>query len=98
MSVAVIGGINSLKKFYQIRGLEFGYEVKVFNQKVPNIRKRLNGCIGIILFTDTVSHNLVSDVVNVARKQGIPIKRSHSSSISGLKRSLEGLTLACRNS
>jgi len=97
MSVAIIGGINSLKKFYQKRGLEFGYEVKVFNKKVPNIRKRLNGFVGIILFTDTVSHNLVSDVINVARKQRIPVERSHSSSISGLKRSLEGLTSASRN-
>ena len=97
MSVAVIGGIDSLKKFYKKRGLQFGYDLKVFNQKVPNIRKRLNGCIGIILFTDTVSHNLVSDVVSVARKQGIPIERSHSSSLSGLQKSLMGLNLTCNN-
>jgi len=97
MSVAVIGGINSLKKYYQKRGLEFGYRVRVFNQKVPNIRKRLNGVKGIVVFTDTVSHNLVKDVVSVARKQGIPIERSHSSSVAGLQRSLACLTLNCRN-
>lgn len=93
MSVAVIGGIDRLKRLYEKKGIEYGYKVKVFSQQVPNIRKRLNSVEGIVLFTDTVSHNLVKEVVHVARRQGIPVERSHSSSLSGLQRSLQVLSL-----
>ena len=94
MSVAVIGCIDRLRRFYEKRGCEFGYKVKVFSHQIPNIRKRLNGFKGIVLFTDTVSHNLVKEVLYVARKNGIPIERSHSSSLSGLHKSLQGLSLS----
>ena len=93
MSIAVIGGMDRLKRFYEKKGFEFGYKVKVFSQQVPNIRKRLTGVKGVILFTNTVSHNLVKEVVHVSRKHGIPVERSHSSSLSGLQRGLKSLAL-----
>ena len=92
MSVAVIGGIDRLRRLYEKKGLEFGFKVKVFSQKAPGIRKRLNGVKGLVLFTDTVSHRLVKEALMVARKQGIPVERSHSSSLNGLHRSLQGLS------
>ena len=93
MSVAVIGGIDRLKRLYEKKGMEFGFKVKVFSQQAPNIRKRLRGVKGLVLFTDTVSHGLVREALIVARQQGIPVERSHSSSLTGLQKSLQGLSL-----
>ncbi len=94
MSVAVIGGLDRLKPLYTQKGKKRGLKLKIFSQRVPNLAQRLNGFQGIVLFTDTVSHSLVREVVRASRKYGIPIERSHSSSLAGLQRSLNGLTLA----
>ncbi len=94
MSVAVIGGLDRLKHLYTQKGKKRGLRIKIFSQRVPDMGKRLNGFNGIVLFTDTVSHSLVREVVIASRKYGIPIERSHSSSLAGLQRSLNGLALA----
>ncbi len=89
MSVAILGGLDRLKPLYQNSGRELGFpDLKVFGKRVPNMDKRLKGVGGIVIFTDTVSHNMVAHAVQVGKDYGIPIVRSHSSSISSLKKCL----------
>ena len=90
MSVAILGGLDRLKSLYQHNGRKLGFpDLKVFGKKVPNMDRRLKGMGGIVIFTDTVSHNMVAHAMQVGRDYGIPIVRSHSSSISSLKKCLE---------
>ena len=92
MSVAIIGGLDRLKRNYEKAGLNMGFNVKCFFQRIPHIRKRLNGVKGIVIFTGTTSHPLVHEVLRTAKQFNIPVERSHSSGISSLKRCLDELS------
>ncbi len=98
MSVAILGGLDRLKPFYKKRGRELGFSgVKVFSQKVPNLGRRMQGFDGIVICTGTVAHPMVEEAVRVARDFGIPIGRTHSSSVSALKKSLAEISAVGRS-
>lgn len=90
MSIAIIGGLDRLKLSYKNQGTRMGFKVRHFGRRVPDMGKRLSGVDGIIVFTGTVAHNMVEEAVSAAKQNKIPIRWSHSSSVSGLKRSLSG--------
>lgn len=92
MSVAILGGLDRLKKFYEQKGKDLGYSVKVFSQRVPNLAQRLSGVNGIVIFTGTIAHHMVEDANRVAKKRKIPIGRSQSSSVSAFKRCLSDIS------
>jgi hypothetical protein len=92
MSVAIVGGLDRLKRLYEKKCVDMGYQGKVFSKRVPNLGNRMTGVNGIIIFTGTVAHPMVEEATRVARMWNIPLERSHSSSISALKRCLEGFT------
>lgn len=92
MSVAIVGGLDRLKRLYEKKCVDMGYQGKVFSQRVPNLANRMLGVDGIIIFTGTVAHPMVEEATRVARMWNIPLERSHSSSVSALKRCLEGFS------
>ena len=91
MSIAIIGGLDRLKMSYKCQGNRMGFKVKHFAQRVPGLGKRLSCVDGIVVFTGTVAHHMVEEAARTAKQYKIPIRWSHSSSVSGLKRSLAGL-------
>lgn len=92
MSVAIVGGLDCLKRIYEKKCCDMGYKGKVFTKRIPNLANRMKGMNGIIIFTGTVSHSMVEEATRVARMWGIPLERSHSCSVSSLKRCLEGFS------
>jgi hypothetical protein len=90
MSVAIVGGLDRLKRLYEKKCVDMGYQGKVFSQRVPNLANRMTGVNAIVIFTGTVAHPMVEEATRVARMWNIPLERSHSSSVSALKRCLEG--------
>ena len=88
MSIGIIGGLDRLKKNYKNIPQKMGMKVKVYNRLVPNLTQRIKSLDGIIIFTGTVAHQMVEQVVKTTRNNSIPVARSHTSSISGLKRCL----------
>jgi len=95
MSIAILGGLDRLKRKYEQKGLDFGCEVRVFSQQVPSLAKRLIGVHGIVIFTNLVAHRMVIEAMEIARKNNIPILRTHSGSVSALSRCLEGFKPLC---
>ncbi|MFQ5672973.1 MAG: DUF2325 domain-containing protein [Nitrospinales bacterium] len=93
MSIAVFGGLDRLKRNYEKTGEDLGHRVRFFTRRVPNMNQRLCKIDGIVLFTGTISHNLVKEVVSLAKLHNIPVSRSHTSSASGLKKCLGELAL-----
>lgn len=83
-----------MKRIYEKTGKDLGYRVRFFTRRVPDMSKRLSGIDGIVVFTGTVSHPLVKEVVSLAKLYNIPVSRSHTSSASGLKRCLGELETA----
>lgn len=86
MSIVVIGGIDRLKRHYERTLKEKGYATKIFLQNLHDLQSRLGCTNGIIVFTNQVSHNAMWCVTRHAKIFNIPIARSRTSSISGLKR------------
>jgi len=88
MSIVILGGLDRLKRKYEKSARDMGFDVKVFSQRVPNFGERMSKVGGIVIFTGTVAHHMVNEAKLVARKYKIPVGRSHTSGVSGLKRCL----------
>lgn len=92
MSVAIVGGLDRLRRSYEKKCKDMGYRGKVFSRRIPNLANRMAGVSGIVIFTGMVAHPMVAEAIRVAKMRGIPLKRSHSSSVSALKCCLEGFS------
>lgn len=92
MSVAIIGGLDRLKKSYEKECRSRGFNARVFSQRIPNMARRIGGVNRILIFTGTVAHPMVKEAVRAAKENNIPVDRCHSSSVSALKRCLSSLS------
>ena len=89
MSVVIIGGNECMVCQYEKTCKEYGCRAKIFVKERSSIKKKL-GCPDLmIIFTNTVSHKMVNCAVAEAKKNGIHIARSHSSSVAALANVLE---------
>ena len=84
MSVVIIGGNERMVCQYTDICKDYGCKAKVFPKEHGSVKKKIGNPDLMILFTNTVSHKMVTSAVNEAKKNKIPIARSHSSSISAL--------------
>ena len=89
MSVAIVGGLDRLRRSYEKKCKDMGYHGKVFSKRIPNLANRMTGVDRIVIFTGTVANPMVTEATRVARICRIPIERTHSSSVSALKRCLD---------
>lgn len=90
MSVVIIGGNECMECRYKEICKKYGCEAKVFTKESGALKKKLGTPDLLILFTSTVSHKMVFGVVQEAKRNGIPIARSHSSSANALDNILSG--------
>lgn len=84
MSVVIIGGNECMECHYRNICSKYGHKAKIFTKESGAIKKKLGSPDLLILFTNTVSHKMVFGVVQEAKRNGIPIARSHSSSMEAL--------------
>ena len=93
MSVAILGGMDRFKSYYLKQGRDLGFSnVKVFSRKFPNMLKRLKSFGGIVICTGNVAHTMVGGAVRMAQANGIPIARTHSSSVSAMKKCMKKMS------
>ena len=93
MSIAILGGLDRLKPHYLKQGRNLGFSnVKVFSRKIPDMVKRLSKFERIVICTGNVSHTMVEGTVRMAQINGIQIGRTHSSSVSAMKKCLETIS------
>ena len=92
MSIAIIGGLDRLRRSYEKECRNRGFDASVFSQRIPNMARRMNGVQRILIFTGTVAHPMVTEAVRVGKEQNIPVERCRSSGISALKRCLSSLS------
>ena len=94
MSVVILGGIDRLKPYYLKQGRNLGFtEIKVFSKKFPDMVKRLSKFERIVICTGNVAHTMVEGTVRMAQINGIQIGRTHSSSVSSMKKCLEKMSI-----
>jgi len=84
MNVVIVGGNERMVCQYKDICKNHGCKAKVFVKENGTLEKKI-GCPDLILlFTNTVSHKMVLSAVKEAKRQNIPIARSHSSSAAAL--------------
>lgn len=88
MCVAIAGGIKGIESRYLSLAEKHGMKCKLFNQKVPDLDKKIENVGAVILFTNTVSHKMARVCCETCRRRGICLKRIHSSSLNQLERAL----------
>ena len=94
MSVAILGGLDRLKPHYLKQGRSLGFDnMKVFSKKFPDMVKRLKKFERIVICTGNVAHTMVEGTVRMAQINGIQIGRTHSSSVSAMKKCLEKMSI-----
>ena len=93
MSIAILGGLDRLKPHYLRHGRSLGFNnIKVFSKKFPDMVKRLSKFERIVICTGNVAHSMVEGTVRMAQINGIQIGRTHSSSVSAMKKCFEQIT------
>lgn len=88
MSVVIVGGNERMVCQYESICKELGHRAKVFAKEQGSWKKQM-GCPDlVVLFTNTVSHKMVNNALQEARRNKVPVRRIHSSSASALKTTL----------
>ncbi|HCC01050.1 MAG TPA: DUF2325 domain-containing protein [Ruminococcaceae bacterium] len=85
MSLVIVGGHECMDCRYRQLCKKRGHSVKVYTRATHRLDRHIGSADSIIIFTSTVSHKMVETAVGEAKRKGIPVLRSHSSSASSLR-------------
>lgn len=98
MSVALIGGMDRLKRHYIWEAERLGIDLRVFNRPEAMMHPRIKGVDAVVVFTNKVSHRAKKEAVRIAKGNRIPILMSHSCGICALRDCLNCLKdgMRCR--
>lgn len=91
MSIVIVGGNDRMATRYQDVCKSFKIKSKVFTQMPSDFENKLGTPDMMLVFTGTCSHKMLCRVKSRSEKYGIPVKHVHSSSVSALKKMLEGV-------
>lgn len=91
MSVVIVGGHDRMVQQYKQVCKAHRCKAKVFTKKAGNLGNQIGSPDAIIIFTNTVSHQMVKSAVIEAEKANADVIRCHTSSKSALNDILEKL-------
>lgn len=81
-NIALIGGMDRLRKHYICEAEKFGINLKVFNRARANIGAKIQILDAVVIFTNKVSHLTKREVMHVAKSRHIKVLMCHSCGIS----------------
>jgi hypothetical protein len=85
MSIALIGGIDRLKKFYTEEAEKSGINLRIFNKAQNDICSKIRGVDALVIFTNKVSHRVKKEAMTIARSRNIPVFLYHSCGVCTLR-------------
>ena len=88
MSVVIVGGNDRMINKYKELCKTYSCKAKIFTQMPAKFSNQIGRPDLIVLFTNTVAHKMVLTAMSEAEKNNIKVERSHSSSVSALKKIL----------
>ncbi|MBT9151834.1 MAG: hypothetical protein DDT36_00802 [Firmicutes bacterium] len=91
MSIVLIGGHDRMHELYRSMCRTLGHSLKVYTHMPARLEKCIGCPGGIVIFTSTVSHSMVTVAVKTAKKKKIPFVKSHSSSMDALEMAIMAL-------
>ncbi len=94
MSVVIVGGHDRMVCQYKKICKAHKCKAKVFTKKAGNLGNQIGSPDAIIIFTNTVSHQMVKSAVVEGEKANADIIRCHTSSGSALNEILENIKIS----
>lgn len=88
MSVVIVGGNECMTRRYKEVCEEYNCKAKVYAKKEGSMKGMRTPDL-LVLFTNTMSHKMLRNVMSNAKSDKIRIARCHSSSIAALKSVLD---------
>ena len=88
MSIVIIGGNECMVRQYKDLCRTYRCRAKVFVKMESDLINKIGNPDLMVLFTSTMSHKMLHCAMNEARSRETVVARSHSSSMSALKRIL----------
>ena len=88
MCVALVGGMDRLRRNYENAAKRCGVRLKVFTGKESCLVDKMGRVDMAILFTSMISHNARTEVMQKSRSMGIPVAFLHSNGVCGLRQCL----------
>jgi len=85
MSIVIIGGNECMVCQYQSICKKHGCKAKVFVKEKGSFKKQIGSPDLMVVFTNTVSHQMVRCALEEAKKNKTRVARIHSSSIAALE-------------
>lgn len=92
MCVALVGGMDRLKRHYVGVADEMGIMLRHFEASCTGLEEKIGGADAIVIFTDKISHDARNRALSRARSSGKPVLMCHSCGISSLRRCLTMIT------
>ena len=91
MCVALVGGMDRLKRDYENAAKKCGVTLKTFTGKESCLVDTL-GCPDMaIVVTSMISHNARAEVMQRSKSLGIPVRFLHACGVSSLRQCLHGI-------
>lgn len=85
MCVALVGGMERLKKHYEEEATKAGIELKVFNTWEPKLATKVRAADVVVLFTNKISHTARREVMSAAKAARVPVHAVHSCGLCTLR-------------
>ena len=88
MSIVIVGGNECMTHRYRKLCEEYKCKAKIYAKKAESM-KGMGTPDLLVLFTNTMSHKMLRNVMNETKGQNVRIERCYTSSLSALKNLLE---------
>ena len=92
MCVALIGGMDRLKRNYISEAERMGIDLKVYTKSETGIASKVKNVDALVIFTNKVSHKAKREVMSIAKAKNIPVFMYHSCGVCTLRDCLNCLT------
>ena len=89
MSVVIVGGHDRMHRQYKEICKSYGCKCKVFTQYAAKMASQIGTPDLLVLFTNTVSHKMVTVALDQAKRCAATVERYHSSSTTALEEVLK---------
>ncbi len=89
MSIAVIGGMDRLKRDYHEVGVKYGVDIYHFERGRQGLEKRLGKMDAMVIFTGRISHNAMKQARSVGKAGGARVIMSRACGLSSLGRCID---------
>lgn len=88
MSVVIVGGNECMTRRYKELCKQYACKAKIYPKPSGEL-KNIGPPDLLVLFTGTMSHKMLRAVLSATKGQDVKIARSHTSSMTALKKILE---------